>query len=401
VQSLQWFLSESNWDAAAVNQRRRELMTQTPNTAPHAEGVLVIDETGDVKDGTHTAHVGRQYLGSVGKIDNGVVSVSSLWADEHVYYPLAVIPYTPAAWFARGRTDPDFRTKLVLAVELVKQAVAWHWPFKAVVADSFYGEDATVRESLQQLGVGYVLALKPSHSWWHPVSEPGSLDEVARATAWKATAPGAWQAVERAFRDGHHERWWALEIKAGPYGGPRRRERAVVVTTDPATLPEISTWYLVTNLPATNKPKATAGPQVGASLAEVVRLYGLRAWVEQSYKQVKTTLGWAQYQVRSSRGIQRHWILVYCAFTFCWWQAAQQPGADGWVGDPAHQPGAPPTRAAPPAQKKSRRGAGSTRAVVARRAPAGAQLAGAGHPAQALLARLLALAPAGWTARSA
>jgi SRSO17 transposase len=130
---------------------------------------------------------------------------------------LEVIPYTPAAGFAGGRTDPDFRTKLVLAVELVKQAAAWHWPFKAVVADSFYGEDATVWESLQQLGVGYVLALKPSHSWWHPVSEPGSLDEVARDTPWQARAPGTWQAVERAFRDGHLERWWALEIKVGPH----------------------------------------------------------------------------------------------------------------------------------------------------------------------------------------
>jgi SRSO17 transposase len=400
AQSLQWFLSESNWDAAAVNKQRRELLAQTPNTAPHAEGVLVIDETGDVKDGTHTAHVGRQYLGSVGKIDSGVVSVSSLWADEHVYYPLEVIPYTPAAWFAQGRTDPDFRTKLVLAVDLVKQAVAWRWPFKAVVADSFYGEDATVRESLQHLEVGYVLALKPSHSWWHPVSEPGSLDEVARAALWKATAPGAWQTVERTFRDGHRERWWALEIKAGPYGGPRRRERAVVVTTDPATLPELSTWYLVTNLPARNKPRATTGPRVAASLAEVVRLYGLRAWVEQSYKQVKTTLGWAQYQVRSSRAIQRHWILVYCAFTFCWWQAAQQSGADAWAGDPAQQPSSPPTLAAPPAQKKSRRGPGPTRAIVARRAAAGAQLAGAGHHAQTLLARLLAVAPAVHASRS-
>ncbi len=401
AQSLQWFLSESNWDEAAVNERRRELLRQAPHMAPDAEGVLVIDETGDVKDGIHTAHVGRQYLGNVGKIDNGVVSVSSLWANERIYYPLEVMPYTPAAWFPRGRSDPAFRSKLTIAVELVKQAVAWHWPFKAVVADSFYGEDAAVREGLQQLDVGYVMALKPSHSWWHSISKPGSLDEVARATPWQASASGAWQAVERAFRDGHRERGWALEIKAGPYG-PKRRERAVVVTTDPRTLPELSTWYLVTNLPEKNKPRAPRGPRSGAGLAEVVRLYSLRAWVEQSYKQVKTMLGWAHYQVRSSRAIQRHWILVYCAFTFCWWQAAQSSATDGWVGDPALQPSSqrPPTT--PPGEKKSRRSLGPSRSrsVVARRAPAGAQLAGAGDHAQALLARLLAVAPAARVARS-
>ncbi|HSH68705.1 MAG TPA: hypothetical protein VK997_02220, partial [Deferrisomatales bacterium] len=48
-----------------------------------------------------------------------------------------------------------------------------------------------------------------------------------------------------------------------------------------------------------------------ASLAEVVRLYALRVWVEQSYKQVKHSLGWAHYQVRSDLSIRRHWQLVW------------------------------------------------------------------------------------------
>jgi SRSO17 transposase len=51
------------------------------STAPNARGVLVIDETGNRKDGHQTAHVGRQYLGNRGKIENGVVSVTSLWAE--------------------------------------------------------------------------------------------------------------------------------------------------------------------------------------------------------------------------------------------------------------------------------------------------------------------------------
>ena len=55
--------------------------------------------------------MGRQYLSSIGKIDNGVVSVSSLWADERLYYPLEVEPYTPAHHFEGGKEDPRFRTK--------------------------------------------------------------------------------------------------------------------------------------------------------------------------------------------------------------------------------------------------------------------------------------------------
>src|SRR3712207_5433084 len=94
AQRLQWFLSESTWEAAALTARRLEVLRADPPTAPHAGGVLIIDETGDRKDGDKTAHVGRQYLGNRGKIENGVVSVSSVWADERLYYPLAVEPYT-------------------------------------------------------------------------------------------------------------------------------------------------------------------------------------------------------------------------------------------------------------------------------------------------------------------
>jgi SRSO17 transposase len=112
VQRLQFFLSESVWEPEAVNARRLELLLADPATAPHGGGVLVIDDSGDRKDGTKTAHVGRQYLGRYGKTDNGVVTVTTVWADERVYYPVHAVPYTPARHFAKGKNDPEFRTKL-------------------------------------------------------------------------------------------------------------------------------------------------------------------------------------------------------------------------------------------------------------------------------------------------
>jgi len=185
AQKLQWFLSESTWDAEAINTRRLALLMQREQTAATAHGVLVIDETGDRKWGhkwgRKTAHVGRQYLGSIGKIDNGVVSVSSLWANSRRYWPIAFKPYTPAQHFEKGKADPDFRTKPDLALALVKEAQAQHIPFRAVVADSFYSEHLVFRDGLSQLRVSYVLALKPSHTWLHPVGEIGSVAEVAQA----------------------------------------------------------------------------------------------------------------------------------------------------------------------------------------------------------------------------
>src|SRR5246127_4599443 len=67
VQRLQFFLSESRWVPEQVNARRLELLLSDPATAPHEAGVLVIDDSGDRKDGTRTAHAGRQWLGRYGK----------------------------------------------------------------------------------------------------------------------------------------------------------------------------------------------------------------------------------------------------------------------------------------------------------------------------------------------
>jgi hypothetical protein len=296
AQSLQWFLSESGWDPKDINERRPELLVEDPATAPDEEGVLVIDEHGDRKWGKRTAHVGKQWLGNIGKTDNGVVSVSTLWADEGVYWPQDFEPYmTPAHHFKGGKNEPEFRTKLKIARELVMQAVEEGIPFRAVVADSFYGEDEELRWTLKDLGMGYVLALKPSHSWWQREGEEiGALWEAALAAGWEGPhSPGEWARVERRFRDGHIEEWWALEVEAGPYG-PQRAQRALVATTDPEKLPERKTWYLVTNLvhPSCSERSGESDP-AAAELAEVVRLYGLRMWVQQSYKQVKHILGWS------------------------------------------------------------------------------------------------------------
>ena len=327
AQSLQWFLSESGWAAHEVNERRLELLFEDPSTAPNERGVLVIDEHGDRKWGKHTAHVGRQWLANIGKTENGVVSVSSLFADEEMYYPLEVEPYTPSHHFRSGKDDPEFRTKLKIACRLVERAVEMEVPFRAVVADSFYGEDRGFKRSLEDSGAGYVLSLKKSHSWWHAPGTIGALWEAALAAGWgDAGHPGGWQRVVRTFRDGHREGRWALEVEAGPYG-TERAKRGLVVTTDPATLPDLATWYLTTNLPAPGSERETESDLAPASVAEVVRLYGLRMWVEQSYKHVKHVLGWSDYQVRSDTAIRRHWQMVCLAFSFCWWAYGRLPAA--------------------------------------------------------------------------
>jgi len=327
AQRLQWFLSESTWDAEAINVRRLEQLCTDPATRPHEGGVLIIDETGDRKDGKKTAHVAPQYLGSVGKIANGIVAVSSVWADADVYYPVHVQPYTPACRLAKGKSDPAFRTKPQIAVELVDAALAAGFPFRAVVADCLYGEHAEFVGALWEAELPFVLALRAKRGRWAPAEAAHTPEDAAQEVPWEGPRrPGGWLPVVRRFRDGHRETWWAADVTLAG-AGPDQPTRLVVATTDPATLPAASTWYLTTNLPRPGSPRAAGSPLPPADLTEVVRLYGLRMWVEQSYKQVKQELGWADWQVRADRAIRRHWHLVCCAFAFCWWAWSRAPAA--------------------------------------------------------------------------
>jgi hypothetical protein len=386
AQSLQWFLSESRWDPEEVNERRLELMVADWPSAPREEGVLVIDEHGDRKWGKKTAHVGRQWLANIGKTESGVVSVTSLLADERIYYPVDFEPYTPAHHFEGGKNDPAFRTKLKIASQLVEKALQRSIPFRAVVADSFYGEDEGFKQSLSKLGVGYVMALKPSHAWWHKVGEIGSPYEAALAAgqAWEDERhPGDWVKVMRRFKDGQKQQWWALEVDVGPYG-PQRDRRSVVATTDPKELPDKATWYLASNLPHPDSERATESELEAADLAEIVRLYGLRMWVEQSYKQVKHVLGWSQYQVRSDLAIRRHWQLVCVAFSFCWWAYGHLPAS----------PEEPTEAEDAPAASVAGRGEKEDTEMLAGGPEGGKRVAGAICHAQKILEGVLRDAPA-------
>ena len=110
--------------------------------------------------------------------------------------------------------------------------------------------------------------------------------------------------------------------------GRRRRPWAGGARTAPGAW----WWPPPTRPPCRTRPPGTWSPTCPApaararqtartrprSLAEITRIYGIRHWIEQSYKQVKDELGWADFQVRSDIAIRRHQALVNCAFSFCW-----------------------------------------------------------------------------------
>ena len=130
----------------------------------------------------------------------------------------------------------------------------------------------------------------------------------------------------------------------------------------------------------------------------MIRLYGLRMWVEQSYKHVKHALGWSQYQVRSDQAIRRHWQLVCCAFSFCWFHASHPAASTAQKALELSESSVvlPANVAADEAAtgKKNQRGnKGSSTAILASGTTGSTRVAGTLHHAQTLLERLVATAP--------
>ena len=304
-QALHHFLHDAPWDSEALNRRRLERWQAHPYLGPHAGGVVIIDETGDPKRGHCIVLAAQQYLGKLGHVANGVVAVTSQWTDGTRHVPLGVKPYRPASRLPQGRKDPAFHTKPALAWQLIEEARAAGIPFRLVVADSIYGENADLEAKLFGAKIPYVMGLKPSHGTWQQVDDPANPPAFTPAEAAARLPLDAWERTVRFDSHGKELVRYIAELQLGTSYGPTKSVRLIAATLDPAHLKPESTWYLTTSLPLA---------QVSAE--QVYEIYRLRDWIEHYYKPVKHELGWADYQVRPERAIVRHWQLVMLAFTF-------------------------------------------------------------------------------------
>jgi SRSO17 transposase len=304
-QALHHFLHDAPWDAEALNRRRLQQWQAHPYLGPHAGGVLIVDETGDPKRGHRIVLAAQQYLGKLGHVANGVVAVTSHWADGSRHMPLGVKPYRPASRLPKGRKDPAFHTKPQLAWQLIEEARAAGIPFRLVVADSIYGENADLEAKLFGNKISYIMGLKPSHGTWQQVDDPANPPAFTPAEAAARLPLSAWERTVRFDSHGKQLVRYIAELELGTSYGPTKGVRLVAATLDPTQLKPESTWYLTTSLPLA---------QVSAE--QVYEIYRLRDWIEHYYKPVKHELGWADYQMRPERAIVRHWQLVMLAYTF-------------------------------------------------------------------------------------
>lgn len=275
--ALHHFIANAEWQVTELRQRRLQL---TRDALRGRSFVLCIDETGDQKYGTVTDYVSRQYIGNLGAVETGLVSVTAYGVLDSVTFPRRFQVFKPDR---RLKPDDTSQTKPTIASHLVRTLVQQGFAIDLVLADALYGERGPFLQTLHELGLSYVVAIRQNHGVWLP---PG---QQVRTTRWRR-----W---ERVFSDGTSETRYIRDV----VDGRRRNIRFYYLTSDPEKLPTATTRFVMTNL-------------AGDLRHEVGNLYGIRTWIEYGFKHIKNELGWADHRLTDYAAIERWWELVFSAY---------------------------------------------------------------------------------------
>ena len=286
-------LGRSRWDAEALRDLVRDYALETL-AAPDA--MLVIDETGFLKQGSSSCGVQRQYTGSAGKITNCQIGVFAAYvsAKGHAFIDRRL--YLPKSW--TGQPDrrcaahvPDdihFATKPAIAVAMIERALNAGVAFAWVAADSIYGV-GEVEKVLRQAGKGYVLGVTGTHPFWSWGKAPvvGTAEEIAQrlpATAWAGLSAGDGTKGPRLYD------WAYLELadldaeEVGcPVLGTWTRGLLIRRSLSDASLAYFTTWC-----------------PTGTPLDVLVGVEGRRWAIEDAFETAKTELGLDHNETRST-----------------------------------------------------------------------------------------------------
>ena len=121
---------------------------------------LAIDKTGDHKKGKTTDYVDRQYIGDLGKIDNGIVSVNAYGHVGQLTFPLLFKVFKPKQQL---KEDDEYQTKLQLAQTIIAELVEFGFKIELVLADSLYGESHPFVEEFDHLNLPWIMAIRSNH----------------------------------------------------------------------------------------------------------------------------------------------------------------------------------------------------------------------------------------------
>jgi SRSO17 transposase len=304
----QALLGRGRWDADALRDIVRDYALETLGDE---DAVLVIDETGFLKQGKASCGVARQYTGSAGKITNCQIGVFAAYVARHGHAFIDRSLYLPKEWTdspARLKAthvpdDVEFATKPKIAQGMIARALAAKVPFSFVAIDSVYGTGG-IETQLRKAGKGYVLGVASNHvfrSWGKEKLVSGTAATIAQSlpkTAWRRLPSGEGTKGPR-----YHD-WVYLELAdldVGEYNdtltGEWTRGLLIRRSISDGDVAFFSTWC----------PK-------GTPMKKLVSVEGHRWSIEDGFEAAKNELGLDHNESRSWHGWHRHVSLVMLAF---------------------------------------------------------------------------------------
>ena len=310
--ALQQFIYRGRWDPGDVRDAVRDYVVEHLGD----EGaVLVVDETGFLKKGTHSVGVQRQYSGTAGRIENCQIGVFLTYAGPKGTTFLDRELYLPQSWTddperCRDAGVPEgvgFATKPELALWMLDRALEAGVPARWVTADHIYGEYGKLRQRAERHRCGYVLAVSRKAWVW--------IDGQQRRVG---------PQLQRLPRSGG---WTRLSIGDGSKG-QRIYDWRRLALTDPAP-PDWSRWFLVRRSVSdpTDLTAYVCFASDDTSLETLARVAGIRWTVEQCFEEAKGAVGLDEYEVRSWDGWYRHITLSCLAHAFLAVLRATEPHA--------------------------------------------------------------------------
>jgi SRSO17 transposase len=181
---LHHFLTEAPWCSSKVNERRLELMNKCSQTRISRGFSLIIDDSGHRKSGNFTDGVGRQYIGEIGKTDNGIVVVTTHLYDGRKSLPLDIELYQHADSLAEGKQDSEFEKKPQLAIKLIGLTLSRKYQPGIVIVDAGYGNNTSFLLELEKRQLKYLGGLarnrKVTINGLNTIQPPIRLDELAQ-----------------------------------------------------------------------------------------------------------------------------------------------------------------------------------------------------------------------------
>ncbi len=330
VRDLQHFIGQSPWSTEPLIARHQHLVAETLS---HPDGVVLIDESGVLKQGTASVGVAPQYCGAVGKVANSQVGVFLGYTSPKGHTLLDARLFVPQAWLAETHADrrqacglPDsltFQTKPELALLLLQDAVRRNSvPFRWVAVDALYGDAPAFLDSVAALGKWYMAEVACSTRVWvdAPAVEVPKWSGRGRKPTRLRLAVGqcAAQRVDGVMACLPARAWTRHTIKEGSKGPLICDFAAIRVAVVRDGLPGGVVWLVLrrnVDDPREVKFYLSNAPET-TPLATLVRMSGVRWAIETCFAECKGEVGLDHYETRSWLGWHHHMVLVMLAHHF-------------------------------------------------------------------------------------